>query len=229
MADFHFVEDYEHLVDDFVKRYPLDEAMQNAVGGFFNLIGPILAEIVIQSGLKDGMSLVDIGCGCGRAAKFISERVNIEYLGIDIVQRLLDYAATVSPAHYRFKRHRELSIPAGDTSADMVCAFSLFTHLLHEETYVYLQEAYRILRPGGTVVMSFLEFAEPEHWKVFGPTVENRKINARTHLNMFIERSAIDVWCAHIGFERVGFVDGYEPRWNGAALGQAVAVLRKKA
>lgn len=43
------------------------------------------------------LSLVDLGCGSRRAAKGISKRVKIGYLGTDVVKRLLDYAATVCP------------------------------------------------------------------------------------------------------------------------------------
>ena len=229
MSDFHFVEDYERHVAQLIRKHPLPEAMSLAVGGHYDEFSVILAEVLAQNGLRDGMSLVDLGCGSGRAAKGISKRLNIEYLGTDVVKRLLEYAATVCPRHYRFKCHRELSVPAADASADMVCAFSLFTHLLHEESYIYLQESHRVLKPGGKVVMSFLEFANPGHWAIFEPTMNARRSNARQPLNMFIERNAIDVWCEHLGFVREGFVDGTDTRWNGSAMGQTVAVLRKPA
>jgi SAM-dependent methyltransferase len=134
MNTFHFVDDYERHVDQLIRNHPLSEAMSLAVGGYYEEFSVILAELLVQNGLRDGMTLVDLGCGSGRAAKGISKRVQIEYLGTDVVQRLLDYAAKVCPKHYRFKCHRELSVPAPDSSADMVCAFSLFTHLLHEES-----------------------------------------------------------------------------------------------
>ena len=227
MANFHFVDDYERHVDQLILNHPLPEAMSLAVGGYYEKFSVILAEVLVQNGLRDGMSLVDLGCGSGRAAKGVSKRVKIDYLGTDVVKRLLDYAATVCPRHYRFTCHQQLSVPAADASADMVCAFSLFTHLLHEESYIYLQESHRVLKPGGTVVMSFLEFANPCHWAIFGPTMEARKTNVRQPLNMFIERNAIDVWCGHLGFVRESFVDGTDTRWNGSALGQSLAVLRK--
>lgn len=228
MAQFHFVEDYEQYVDHLIANYPLDEAMSHAVGGNYEQIGAILAEILVQNGLRAGMSLVDLGCGSGRAGKAISKRVEIDYLGVDIVQRMLDYAVTVTPGHYRYKCHQQLSIPAETASADMICAFSLFTHLLHEESYIYLEDARRVLKPGGRLVMSFLEFAAPSNWAAFEQTIDAKRKAIRQHLNMFIERNAIDTWCAHLGFERLEFVDGAEPRWLGAALGQSVAVLCRK-
>ena len=36
----------------------------------------------------------------------------------------------------------------------MVCAFSVFTHIEHEDSYLYLEEALRIVRPGGRFVFS---------------------------------------------------------------------------
>ena len=106
MSEFHFVEDYERHVDGLLAAHQPHEAMSLAVGVHYELFKGILAEVLVQNGLRDGMSLVDLGCGSGRAAKGISERVQIEYLGIDIIPRLLDYAASVCPKHYRFKCHR---------------------------------------------------------------------------------------------------------------------------
>lgn len=229
MATFHFVEDYERHVDQLMRMHPLAEAMSLAVGGCYEQFSVILAEVLVQNGLSDGMMLVDLGCGSGRAATGVAKRVQIEYLGTDVVEKLLRYARSVCPKHYQFKCHQQLSIPFADVSADMIAAFSLFTHLLHEETYIYLQDAFRVLKPGGKIVMSFLEFGEPTHWGVFAPTVEARRTNTRLPLNTFIERSAIDVWCSHLGFERLAFVDAQDKRWNGSALGQSLAVLRKPA
>jgi ubiquinone/menaquinone biosynthesis C-methylase UbiE len=229
MAKFHFVEDYERHVDQLIRKYPLAEAMSLAVGGSYEQFSVILAEVLVQNGLSNGMMLVDLGCGSGRAATGVAKRVQIDYLGTDVVEKLLRYARSVCPKHYQFKRHQQLSIPIADLSTDMVAAFSFFTHLLHEETYIYLQDAFRILKPGGQIVMSFLEFGEPSHWGVFTPTAEARRTNTRQPLNTFIERSAIDIWCSHLGFERIAFVDGHDKCWNGSALGQSIAVLRKPA
>ena len=152
MAQFHFIEDYERLVARHVETYPIDEAMSLVVGGgSYEIFGQMEAEIVQAAGLRDGMRLVDLGCGSGRLASAL---------------------------------HRGLSIPQETGSADMVSAFSLFTHLLQAESHAYLEEAARILKPGGKVVFSFLEFAEATHWNIF----EQRKANARAgsgdHLNV---------------------------------------------
>lgn len=226
MAQFHFVEDYEKLVARLIKTYPIDEAMSHAVGGGYEMFGQIEAGVLETVGLKNGMRLVDMGCGSGRLATVLHQRTEISYVGIDIVQTLLDYAQTKAPK-YQFLLHRGLSIPQPDNSTDMVSAFSLFTHLLHAETYIYLEECVRILKPGGKIVFSFLEFAEPAHWVVFDHTKKATAAETGDHLNMFIERGAIDVWAARLGIAVEQYISATSPVWNGHALGQAIVVLQK--
>lgn len=229
MAQFHYVDDYEKLVTNLIATYPLEEAMSIAVGGRYEEIGLILSEVLVQNGLVNGMKLIDLGCGSGRAAKAISKRRQIEYLGIDVVQRLLDYAAIVCPSHYQFRRSLNLVIGEPEEGVDMICAFSLFTHLLHEETYLYLEQAHHCLKQEGKLIFSFLEFSQPAHWTVFSQTVDARRNGASLHLNMFIERNVIDKWSQQLGFSQPVYTGGSETRWNGSALGQSVAVLTKRA
>lgn len=227
MADFHFVEDYVRLVASLKERLPIDEAMSRAVGGGYERFGGIEADILDHYGLREGDGVLDFGCGSGRLAHALGKRRPIAYLGIDIVQDLLDYAATKAPAHYRFRLNRALTLPVIDEAADWCCAFSVFTHLLHAESYLYLQELARIAKPGGRILFSFLEFGCAGHWAVFAETVEGQRRSTLPHLNMFIERPVIRLWAEKLGLEVVEIVDADEPRWNGHALGQSLAVLRR--
>jgi len=226
MAQFHFVEDYEKLIAHMIATHPIDEAMALAVGGGpYEIFGQMEADILKAAGLEEGMRIVDLGCGSGRLASTLHQRGKFSYVGIDIIQSLLDYSKQKAPS-YEFVLHRGLSIPQPDGSADMVSAFSLFTHLLQAETFIYLQEAVRVLKPGGKVVFSFLEFSEPKHWAVFEHTVNVTRGSSGDHLNMFLERSTIDLWAQKLGLA----VEKYFPSsatWSGHALGQSVAVLAK--
>ena len=236
--DFH--RSYPRFMRSLTKRYPLDEAMKRSVGGEFEAIGILERELLIQSGLgKDGY-VIDVGCGSGRLAKPLSEYLTGRYLGIDIVPEMVDYARQlVQRPDWRFEVAKGLSIPERDGTADMVCFFSVFTHLLHEQTYVYLREAKRVLKPDGRIVFSFLEFAVPSHWVPFELSV-NEKTPERNPLNMFISRDAIKAWAAHLGLAIVLLRGGEQqfialPRpvtfENGrvlkerGALGQSVCVL----
>lgn len=222
----HYVRDYRRMVQRLMADHPLDEAMSRAVGGDYEVVGAGLADLLQREGLRDGMALFDLGCGSGRLASALGRRLQIGYLGTDVVPELLDYARTRCPADYRFEVNTEPTVPAPDGVLDMACAFSVFTHLLHEETYLYLAEMRRTLKAGGTVVFSFLEFARQGHWSIFDDTVEARRENRRGHLNVFIERPVIEAWCARLGFALVR----YDPdRTDGDAgwAGQTIAVLRR--
>lgn len=174
------------------------------------------------------MFLVDLGCGSGRGSAYIGKEFNIEFLGLDIVQELLDYAAEISPPNYRFVLNQTLTIPAKTGTVDMFCGFSIFTHLLHAESYLYLEEMVRCLKPGGRIVFSFLEFTESYHWDTFRVTVDDQRNSTNPHLNMFIERSTISVWSEHLGLKVVEFIDGTDTRWDqGKMLGQSVVILEK--
>lgn len=227
MAEFHFVEDYERHVAHLIATMPLDEAMSLAVGGAYDAIGAVERDIMRWAGLRDGMAVLDFGCGSGRLGSSLGRSFSIDYLGLDIVQSLLDYARSRCPNHFRFALNRSRTIPAADAWADMISSFSVFTHLLHSETYLYLEEMRQVLKPGGRIVMSFLEFASPAHWEPFIGEVNNRREHAGSPLNTMIERPVIDLWCDRLGLVREHFVDGDDAPWGLVPLGQSVAVLRK--
>lgn len=228
MAQFHFVEDYERYVRALMRSHPIDEAMSLAVGGDYARTGRLECEILRHLGLKDGDSLVDFGCGSGRLAAHLAEVAQVGYLGLDVAAPLLAYARTKSPPHYRFVRNTSLTLPVEAASVDWFSSFSVFTHLLHPETYIYLEEMHRCLRPRGRVVASFLEFADPYHWAVFEQTVALQRASQVPHLNQFVERGTWTLWAAKIGFSDVAFIGGQASPWpSGETLGQSIAVLTK--
>ncbi len=101
------------------------------------------------------------------------------------------------------------------------------THLLHEQSYWYLEEARRVLKPGGTIIFSFLEFKEPYHWKAFEETIAMSKSRVDTHLNVFMDRDWMPIWAEHLGMDLVDVRGAAEVVVPGGHLGQAICVLRK--
>lgn len=147
---------------------------------------------------------------------------NLEYVGIDIVQALLDYAATKSPPHFRFVLNEGLSLPAADNSADMFIAFSVFTHLLHEESFLYLRDAKRVVKPGGAMVVTILE--SERNWPIFEAMVSSSEHAIRkAHLNMIVERSQMIDWARRLDLQLINFDIGGPHDGHG----QTVAWLRR--
>lgn len=224
-AEPHFVSDYVALVQKLIREHPLDEAMEIAIGGSYEVAGRSLLRILQACGLKDGMSVLDLGCGSGRVAHKLGLTFkHLDYTGIDIVQELLDYAKSKTPADYRFILHRELSLPVPDGSIDMFFAFSVFTHLLHEESFIYLADAWRAVKPGGSVVFSFLETRT--NWPIFEGAISDSRHNAKkVHLNIVNERSQLQVWAERIGF----VIESMDIGGPHEGHGQSVAHFRKPA
>jgi SAM-dependent methyltransferase len=237
----HFVADHRWQVQMLTKLLGRDKALIQAIGGHFNF-GKLEAALLQHIGLSSGQFIIEVGCGSGRLASALTKMPDIRYHGTDVVPELLVHARTVSPSHFRFSLVDGLTIPEEDNVADFVVFYSVVTHLMHHETFAYLLEAKRVLKPGGCIVMSFLELADPQHWNTFVTTVAAAQRRERQPLNAFIEVSVIEVWASKLGLVLERMFRAGTPRValsdpiimdNGRKvtsfrnLGQSVAVLRK--
>lgn len=240
---FNFVDAYNIWTEKLKgKEKNHDIAMQKAIGGEFDAMGLMEKDILIQHGLQPSDYLIDVGCGSGRLSIPLSRYLtNGKYLGTDVVKDFLEYADKNTPDNFKFQLSNGFEIPEQDNSVDMICFFSVFSHLLHEETYSYLEEAKRVLKSKGKIIFSFLEFAIPSHWAVFENDYSH--LNSEKPLNMFIERDAIKAWAEHLNLKIEGIYDGDKPHVklnqpvifeNGTVqtslgnLGQSVCVLVKE-
>ena len=236
---------YTHFVDGQKERSSNEHvAMAQAIGGQFTAFGIVEREMLKFFGLPADGYLVDVGCGSGRLAIPIAEWRDLRYLGIDVVPDLVEYARkTANRQDWRFEVVDGLKIPEKNGTADMVCFFSVLTHLLHEQSYLYLEEAKRVLKVGGKIVFSFLEFYIPSHWAVFSSTVANTRADGTHPLNVFIPREAITTWAAHLDLDILEIRDGDKPfvpiqepialedgtfMRDFALLGQSICVLQKR-
>jgi SAM-dependent methyltransferase len=210
-------------------RMPHDQAMEQAPGGG-EAVGPIEAALLRHYGLASDGYLIDVGCGSGRLAKPLSADHAGAYLGIDLVPDLIAHArGIVSRPDWRFEVIDHIGIPEKDGRADMVCFFSVLTHLLHEQSYWYLEEARRVVKPGGRIVFSFLELREPGHWGIFLATVALSKARRARPipLNAFLDRETIGLWAKGLDLEIEDLRSGTDVIVAPGCLGQALCVLRK--
>ena len=138
----------------------------------FYIVGESWAATVSRF-LGPGETALDIGCGCGRTARFLMLRPDIRYVGFDVFKPAIDWAnlhlVPLAPGRLRFEhfdaysahynprgtqKAAEVRFPVGDGAIDVAFAASLFTHLLEADAVHYLQESARSLRRGGVLVAS---------------------------------------------------------------------------
>jgi len=236
----HFLSSYLKQSKELLETHDESRAMSLAVGGDYEAVGALEFCLLKQQGLQPQHTVIDAGCGSGRLATQLKDYLTGTYVGLDVVPELFRYAQQACErSDWKFYQAPGTTIPERDASADFVTFFSVFTHLQHEEMYRYLADAKRVLKPGGKIVFSFLEFRIPSHWFIFEHSVKDAR--PEKVLNQFIDRDMIREFASHLGLEIEEIHDGHIPhialdrtvRWDSGQemhgmgnLGQSVCVLR---
>jgi len=136
----------------------------------------LLQVLVSYAGLQAGSIMLDIGSGIGRLAVPLTKLITPpgSYDGLEIVERGVRWCSTkITPGypHFRFThadifnaeynpggtvKAAEYVLPYDDASFDVVCLFSVFTHMLTADVERYVTEISRVLRPGGRLAATFI-------------------------------------------------------------------------
>src|SRR5581483_6380274 len=124
-----------------------------------------------EHGLRSGLRILELGCGIGRDAIPLAERIGPSgsYLGIDIIQDSIEWCTRNITAKYPNVRFHyddvkdslhnpggaldfeAVRLPVDDGTIDLIVAQSVFTHMLRDEFVHYLREFARVLAPEGTI------------------------------------------------------------------------------
>ena len=166
-------EDYNLIADDFSRTR--DETWDEM---FF----------LFENYLKPGNKVLDLGCGNGRWYKLF-KTYNVDYIGIDSSVKLINIAQKDSPeAKFQVEEGLNLSFP--DNSFDKIYSIAVFHHIPSKEFRLkFLEEAKRILKPEGILVLTV--------WK-FHDTKENYLLIKYTILKL-------------LGKSKLDFGDVFEP------------------
>ncbi len=112
-------------------------------------------------GVRDGASILDVGCGSGFFSRvLISGEENVKVTGLDLDEGLIEYAQneTRDNPDISFVQGNALSLPFEDGSFDAVTSHTFLTSVSDPDKAV--DEMLRVLKPGGVlscvVAMNFL-------------------------------------------------------------------------
>jgi SAM-dependent methyltransferase len=125
--------------------------------GFLAAAEAMTTRMCEAAGAKDGLRILDVGCGFGGTIAHLNERVSgCDLVGLNIDARQLERARqTVQAARgntVRFVEGDACAIPLADGAFDAVTAVECVFHFPSRKSF--LGEARRVLRPGGTLAVS---------------------------------------------------------------------------
>jgi ubiquinone/menaquinone biosynthesis C-methylase UbiE len=129
-----------------------------------------VALIAAATGLTPGWRVLDVGCGAGRHARAFRS-IGTRCVGLDLSRTLLSVARGVTDAPLVRGDMRHLPIRAGsmDLTVSLFTSFGYFEQ--DEEHAGALREMAATLRPGGWLVIDFLNAAEVRRRLVARETV----------------------------------------------------------
>lgn len=157
-----------------------------AIDPHLDAIGKLQLALLQESGLRTEHRLVEIFCGTSCLAPQMRNPICGEYQGMDL------FPAPHGELQARLdaKPFPGLPLSIEDGIADFVCAYAVTRMLNQQDAFRLLEEAKRIVKPGGKIALSFLEFLIPEHWDLFA---------ASDTPPLLLTREAIGAWASHLG------------------------------
>lgn len=99
----------------------------------------------------------DLGCGPGQIARFLHDRWaarGLEVFGIDLSREMIEQARRLSPG-LRFEQGTMLGLDLDDASLGGVAAFYSIVNVPRDVHPLAFAEIWRVLRPGGWLLLAF--------------------------------------------------------------------------
>lgn len=131
------------------------EATKNII---LKLVGVSSADVVLE-----------IGAGVGRVGAFLAP-VCKEWIGVDVSENMLGH---IKRRLADFQNVRTVASNGYDLSAipsdsvDVVYSMVVFMHLDEWERFSYIKEGFRILKPGGRMLVDNVDLTSDYGWKFF--------------------------------------------------------------
>ncbi len=117
----------------------------------------LIEELLKWANVGQAENILDVGCGIGGSSLYLAQKFNAKVCGVTLspvqVRRAEERAAEAGlSSKARFQVADALNLPFADASFDLVWTLESGEHM--PDKVKFLQECYRVLQPGGTLIMA---------------------------------------------------------------------------
>lgn len=161
-------------------------------------------------------SVLDMGCGCKLVQAMLENDLPVgRYVGVDVFRDMIEFLQKrVTDNRFSFhvlNTHNEMynkqgepltantRLPVPESSFDVICLFSVFTHLAPHDYVAMLQMLRRYIKPDGTLIFSLflleptttgLSFIDGMQRRLAADKEQLRRFETAYHANM--KKGALD-------------------------------------
>lgn len=148
--------------------------------------------------------VLNIGCGIGRVEKYLAPHV-AEIHAVDISGEMIARARArlegLPNVHLREVTPIEFLAAHPEGRFDLVFSLLVLQHLEKEDAFLYLEDARRVLRPGGALFVQFPNLRSPEYTQAFRDALRRRP-RSPGRVRPYTEEE-LRHWMETLGFEIV--------------------------
>lgn len=122
----------------------------------------------LPEAVNQKLHILDFGCGDGMMTHYLGEKFkNSIVVGVDPSAKSIDVAQKKYGSTSLTFAVSDTKIPFEDHAFDIICTASVLHHISFSEHKHYLDEIFRVLKPGGTFIMFELNPLNPGTQYVF--------------------------------------------------------------
>jgi len=154
------------------------------------------------TGLQKDDVILEIGCGIARVGKVLSQQCH-HWFGADISGAMLQHAARRLQGRPNTTLVELATVGLQEfprDSFDLVYCTIVFMHLFEWDRYRYVEEAFRVLRPGGRCYFDNFPLDSKHGWDVFSASASYPLDRRPAHVSMSSTREELGIYLRKAGF-----------------------------
>lgn len=140
-------------------------------------------QLLMASGAQFGDRVLDVGCGPGYFARMLAQAVgpNGSVVGIDAAPEMIEYASRKAHSlpNCRFQSGAAESLAFADACYDVVVSSLMLHHLPDELRLQAVREMWRVLNPGGTLLLADFSIPQQGAWRLIASVTGHNAMRRR--------------------------------------------------